>query len=134
MIIEGGCNCRAIRYQCEGEPLGVAQCHCCNCQRQSGSAFSVNLVFRASAVSHSGDLAEYRDDDTFSGNSVLRRFCATCGSPIFSQSSSGTGLIVVKAGTLDDPGSFVPTMSLWETTALPWLETFEPKRRYERNS
>ena len=39
----GGCVCGEIRYTCSAEPLLVANCHCRDCQRASGSAFATTL-------------------------------------------------------------------------------------------
>jgi hypothetical protein len=120
-MIEGGCNCKAIRYRIDAAPVIVAQCHCRNCQRQSGSAFSVNLMVPAAKVETTGALTTYVDHDTASGNPVYRRFCGQCGSPIFSDLHEGKGMTIVKAGTLDDPGAFVPALSVWTATAWPWV-------------
>lgn len=133
-MIEGGCNCGAVRYRAEGDPIVVAQCHCSNCRKQSGSAFSVNLLFKASAVTQEGDLTVYEDKDTHSGNAVLRQFCGRCGSPIFSEPTDGKGLLIVKAGTLDDPAPFAPTVSVWTATALPWVTLPEGQYKVERNA
>ena len=111
-MIEGGCNCGAIRYKIDAKPVVVAQCHCKNCQRQSGSAFSVNLMVPAAAVTTSGELTTYTDTDTASGNPVYRRFCGTCGSPIFSDLAQGGGMTIVKAGTLDDT-SILTIQAAW---------------------
>jgi hypothetical protein len=43
-VLLGGCNCGAVRFEIVGEPMTVAACHCTTCRRQSGSAFSVNLI------------------------------------------------------------------------------------------
>lgn len=133
-MIEGGCNCGAVRYRCEGKPIVVAQCHCRNCQRQSGSAFSVNLLFKASAVTQEGALTVYEDKDTFSGNAVLRKFCGICGSPIFSEPTDGKDMLIVKAGTLDDPSAYVPGVSVWTSTAMPWVELAAGQYKFERNA
>lgn len=133
-MIEGGCNCGAIRYRAEGAPVVVAQCHCTNCRKQSGSAFSVNLLFKKDAVSHDGDLTVYEDKDTLSGNPVLRKFCGRCGSPIFSETTDGRGMLVVKAGTLDDPAPFAPAVSIWTATALPWVTLPEGQMKFEQNA
>ncbi|WP_176593656.1 GFA family protein [Sphingobium sp. EM0848] len=132
-MIEGGCNCGAVRYRCEGKPIVVAQCHCRNCQRQSGSAFSVNLLFKASAVTQEGELTVYEDKDTFSGNPVMRKFCGTCGSSVFSEPTDGKGMLIVKAGTLDDPSPYVPAVSVWTSTAMPWVELPAGQHKFERN-
>ncbi len=44
---EGGCSCGAVRYRLTTAPLFVHCCHCLNCQRQTGSAFVVNLLIEA---------------------------------------------------------------------------------------
>lgn len=132
-MIEGGCNCGAIRYRIDGKPAVVAQCHCRNCQRQSGSAFSVNLLIKADSVTSTGSLTTYEDRDTFSGSPVYRRFCSICGSPVFSEPAQGNGMVVVKAGTLDDPGGFTPGVSLWTSTQWPWVTLPEGQKAYPQN-
>lgn len=44
---EGGCACGAVRYRLASDPLFVHCCHCLNCQRQTGSAFVINLLIEA---------------------------------------------------------------------------------------
>ena len=40
----GRCLCGQITYEISGDLIATAVCHCDHCQRQSGGAFSVNLV------------------------------------------------------------------------------------------
>lgn len=133
-MIEGGCNCGGVRYKIEGKPVVVAQCHCRNCQRQSGSAFSVNLMVKADGVTTTGELTTYEDRDTHSGNPVLRRFCGTCGSPIFSELANGNGMVIVKVGTLDAPEAFKPSVSVWTSTKMPWVELPEGQHSFPQNA
>ena len=131
-MLEGGCNCGQVRYSIDAQPVAVAQCHCSNCRRQSGSAFSVNLVVPKDAVTTSGELACYVDGDTQSGNPVNRLFCPRCGSPILSELTANP-MVAVKAGTLDDPAPFALGISLWNSTRLPWVEVVEGIPCFERN-
>src|SRR4030088_1087056 len=39
----GGCPCGAIRYEVGSFPLLLYTCNCTDCQRQSGSAFALNM-------------------------------------------------------------------------------------------
>ncbi len=123
-----------IRYRIEGKPVVVAQCHCKNCQSQSGSAFSVNLIVPAEGVSTTGILTTYEDRDTLSGNPVYRRFCGACGSPIFSNLSDSNGMTIVKVGTLDDPAPFAPSISVWTSTKIPWVELPKGQRGFTHNA
>lgn len=133
-VVEGGCNCGAIRYRLTGDPLVVAICHCTNCRRQSGSAFSVNVVMRADAMAMTGNVATYEDADTESGSPVLRQYCAQCGSPIRSLSTAAPNIAIVKAGTADDPARFVPAMHVWTDTALPWVDIPAGLPQFPRNA
>ena len=104
--LSGGCNCGAVRYALAGAPLAVIACHCTSCRRQSGAAFSVNLIVRADAMSVEGELASYMDPDTESGAPIQRQFCAACGSPIRSVPTAAPKMIALKAGSLDAPEAF----------------------------
>jgi hypothetical protein len=42
----GHCLCGAVRYRYEGEPVTIGLCQCDRCQRQSGSAFLIGVIFR----------------------------------------------------------------------------------------
>ena len=127
MSLEGGCNCGAIRYRIDGEPMAVVACHCGNCRRQSGAAYSVNLVLPEAAMTVTGSLATAVDTDTDSGQPVRRQFCGDCGSPIRSLPDVMPGIAAVKAGTLDDAGRFPPRAHIWLQSALPWAAASIPE-------
>lgn len=120
--LTGGCNCGAVRYALSAPPLAVAACHCSNCRKQSGAAYSVNLVVRASTMTVEGDLAVFSDHDTESGQPVSRQFCAACGSPIRSVPAATPKIVAVKAGTLDDASAYGPQVHIWTKSKLPWVE------------
>lgn len=50
----GGCVCGEVRFVCSGEPERVTICHCLWCQRRTGTAFGVEVVFRNQNVAFSG--------------------------------------------------------------------------------
>lgn len=119
-IHKGGCLCGAVRYEVAGAPLAVAICHCVNCQRNTGSAFSVNAIFPKEALTTHGTPAVY-DDKGDTGNIVRRVFCGKCGTPIESQSVySVPGYAVIKAGSFDRPQDFVPDSEVYCASAVPW--------------
>ena len=118
---QGGCLCGQVRYDINSDPLASVICHCKNCQKQSGAAFSINLVVPLNQIDMNGELATFVDQSE-EGNDVLRRFCGACGSPILSELSSSPGLAVVKVGTLDDPSSFEAQMQVWCSSQQTWLD------------
>lgn len=118
----GRCLCGSITYSFEGDPIATAVCHCSHCQRQSGSAFSVNLIAMPSQLTVEGDLATYEETGE-NGDAVYvrRRFCPSCGSPIVSEMVQ-SGAIAVKAGTLDDRTGLQPNVEAWCVDRQPWVE------------
>lgn len=132
--LTGGCNCGAVRYRVESRPLVVAACHCSQCRRQSGAAYSVNLVVRAKTMTVEGELSSWIDTDTESGAPLSRDYCAQCGSPIRSTPSAAPGICALKAGTLDDPASFAPAMHLWTASKLPWVTIPDGVQQFERGA
>lgn len=130
--LRGGCNCGAVGYEIAGAPLAVIACHCTSCRRQSGAAFSVNLVVRADKMTVEGALASWMDPDTESGAPIERQFCGQCGSPIRSVPTAAPKMIALKAGTLDAPEPFAPQMHIWTRSALPWATIPDGLPRFEK--
>ena len=74
----GGCVCGKIRYTITGEPLRVTICHCEWCQRRTGSAFGVEVVFeKDKVVFSSDDKSVYRHVSEETGRWLDQHFCAT---------------------------------------------------------
>ena len=118
----GGCLCGAIRYEIPETSLMEAICHCKNCQKQAGSAFSTLAGIKKSDFKLTGEPKVYVDTDTDSGASVERFFCGACGSPIYSALPSQPNAIYLKTGTLDDTSEFKPSIHVWASTRQNWVE------------
>lgn len=120
MVKAGGCLCGMVRYKAEGEDAGNFLCHCKNCQKQSGSAFSINLVYPEAQFKPEGPISVYTDKSE-AGNPVLRHFCENCGSPIFSTIPHFPGIVILKVGTLDDNSSYTPGAEVWCDSRQNWV-------------
>ena len=57
--IAGGCLCGKVRYSATGEPAFVGVCHCTDCQKFTGSAFSTVVGVPKPALTLEGKLARY---------------------------------------------------------------------------
>ena len=117
---EGGCACGAVRYRLASEPLFVHCCHCLNCQRQTGSAFVVNLLIEADRVELlAGDprpVGVPRDD-----GSTQRIFrCPVCQVAVFSEYGRPE-VRFVRGGTLDEPSSVSPDVHIYTRSKLGWV-------------
>jgi hypothetical protein len=128
--LEGGCSCGELRYRLGAEPLFVHCCHCLNCQRQTGSAFVVNVLIETDRVDvlagtpHAVDVP--RDDG--SAQRIYR--CPTCEIAVFSTYTSPK-LRFVRAGTLDDPSTVSPDVHIFTRSKLPWVALPESVPAFE---
>lgn len=131
--IEGGCLCGSVRYTSDAEPLMTAICNCKNCQRQTGTAFSVIVAVPKGALKMQGTEPAAFNDTGESGQGVRRRFCSKCGSPIFSEVEVTPTMDWVKAGTLDDTSWLEPQVNIWCDSAQSWVQMSEAIPRVPRN-
>ena len=125
MSITGHCLCGAISYEFDNAPAMTGVCHCKNCQRQAGSAFSTLAGVPKAEFRMTGAPKLYEDKDTKSGNSVSRFFCGDCGSPIYSALPDNPDMLFLKTGTLDDTSSFDPQFNVWCDSKQNWVELKE---------
>lgn len=113
----GGCLCGAIRYEVSAEPIMMFNCHCRDCQRTTGSAFTPVVYVPAKAFKITkGSPRYYSTSSNMGGNK--RGFCPECGSRLFGGvSETGQG---ITAASLDDPSLFIPQLHMWAWDAQPW--------------
>jgi len=120
--IEGGCSCGATRYRLSAAPLFVHCCHCTWCQRETGSAFAVNVLIERSAIELvQGDLVRSElPTASGSGQSFLR--CAACGTTLWTHYAGMKDVVAfLKGGTLDDPNVAPPDIHIFTSTKRDWV-------------
>ena len=117
---EGGCACGAVRYRLASEPLFVHCCHCLNCQRQTGSAFVVNVLIETDRVELLDGEPEPIAVPRSGGKKQKIWRCPTCQTAVYSQYTSPR-VRFVRAGTLDDPASVAPDVHIFTRSKLPWV-------------
>lgn len=116
--MDGGCQCGSVSYRVEGEPLGLAVCHCTECQRQSGSAFGMSLAVPSGAFKLRSGMLKTFEVICASGRIKTCAFCPECGTRIYHQTENGMS---VKAGTLDDTSWLKPDSHYWTTRKQSWV-------------
>ena len=118
--LTGGCLCGSVRYATSAQPMFQGVCHCADCQKQGGTAFSVVLAFAEPDLRITGQLKTFQSKGD-SGGDVRRFFCPECGSPIYSTPSSSSGMAFVKAGTLDDTSILDPKVHIYCDSRQKWV-------------
>ena len=119
--LEGGCSCGSVRYRLSDEPLFVHCCHCLNCQRQTGSAFVINVLIETDRVELLAGAPEVVDVPRDDGSMQQIYRCPDCQVAVYSQ-YTWPQLRFVRAGTLDDPSSVSPDVHIFTRSKLPWVE------------
>ena len=118
--MQGGCTCGAVRYKITDTPLFVHCCHCTWCQRESGSAFAVNVLIETSNVDViSGDPAAVTVP-TNSGRGQIFLRCPDCQIALWSHyPGMGKKIAFIRTGTLDDPTRTPPDIHIYTSTKQP---------------
>ncbi|MFT3665413.1 GFA family protein [Piscinibacter sp.] len=120
--IEGGCDCRAVRYRMETAPLFVHCCHCRWCQRESGASFALNAMIEADRVTELGQAPEPVDTPSESGSGQVIARCPHCKVAVWSNcAGAGPLLRFVRVGTLDDPDLLPPDIHIFTASKQPWV-------------
>ena len=112
MKLDGGCYCGALRFASTGDPAFQAQCHCRECQYFSGGHPNVVMILPEGTFTYTkGKPKAFRRKDL--DTPVSREFCADCGTQILARGAGLPGMVILKVGTLDDPGLFAgPQMAI----------------------
>ena len=120
--LEGGCTCRAIRYQLISAPLFVHCCHCRWCQRETGSSFALNALIEADRVVVLKGEPEVVATPSNSGKGQKIVRCPTCRIALWSNyAGAGDALRFVRVGTLDDPDRLPPDIHIFTASKQPWV-------------
>ncbi len=122
--LTGGCLCGAIRYEIQGPPKFVSQCCCKDCQKATGTGHTTIVGIHRDQLKVSGVLQAYTCRGE-SGGDVTRHFCGQCGGRIYTSGTLPGPIVMVQAGSLDDPGRVTPESVLYFKDAVSW-DRFDP--------
>lgn len=138
MATNGGCVCRKIRYSISGGPLRVTICHCSWCQRRTGSAFGVEVVFEKNQIQFQSDPPSvYRHTSDLSGRWLDQHFCSTCGSNIGLTLEAVSSIQSISVGSLDDQNwpelAGLERRHVFVRSARQWSEIPNDVEQYEEH-
>jgi len=120
--LEGGCDCRGVRYRMLTRPLFVHCCHCRWCQRETGSAFVLNAMIEADRVVVLDGEPDVVLTPSNSGKGQKIARCPVCRIALWSNyAGAGDAVRFVRVGTLDDPDRLPPDIHIFTSTKQPWV-------------
>jgi len=109
-----------VRFEITGSLGPLGYCHCTQCRRASGTAFSANAdVARAELWFTSGD-ALIREFESSPGR--FRAFCSRCGSPLYKRTAERPEVMRVRLGLLEDDPQLQARVHVRVSSRAPWYE------------
>lgn len=115
----GGCACGAVRYEAQGEPVAMIDCQCRQCQRESGTGHTSNLLFIGADIRLEGHPSHWQSTGD-GGTQKKRAFCPTCGAPVYMTFPDMPDYFIIRAASLDEPERYQPQMITWTDGARSW--------------
>ncbi len=118
--INGACLCEAVRFEVDLPTLFCAHCHCTMCQRAHGAGYVtwIGVPYeRFRLVEGAERLIEYKSSDH-----GRRRFCGTCGSSLFCESSHHPDVIDLVLANLEEPIDRTPDAHFYYEDRAAWVD------------
>jgi hypothetical protein len=117
-MLEGRCECRAVKYRVPDAFLYALNCHCSNCRAGTGAAFKPFAGIergKLEIMQGADDLLVWGDED---GNHTR---CGVCGGMLFSVVRDGAYVHVAMGSLVDEP-TIRPTEHIHVGSKAPWFE------------
>ncbi|MEM7240662.1 MAG: GFA family protein [Pseudomonadota bacterium] len=116
--ITGSCFCGQVTYHGDVEIVGAANCHCDDCRKASGAVYLTNLFVKAEGLNFEGKTMEFHHKSD-RGSDMTKVNCAACGAPIYGLNSAREGMVVLRAGTLDQKELITPSVNVFCESKVP---------------
>jgi len=124
------CNCGQLSVTYDGpDPERITLCHCIECQKRTGSVFSVQARLPVDHVTIQGQSTEWTfpsegaEPATFrscDSGGVTYHFCPQCGSTVYWNLGVAPGFVGAAVGSFIDPAFPPPILSGFEAYGHPW--------------
>lgn len=118
-MLTGGCQCGAVRYRVNADPVAIYCCHCSECRHQSSSAFGISVIVPVAAVTLLQGELRIWSRPTLSGKKLDCAFCPTCGSRLWHVNDPPEDTLSLKGGSIDGGVDLSEATHIWTASKLP---------------
>jgi len=128
--IQGSCHCGDVSFKVTGKPRIILNCHCDDCKKRNGGAFSKYLVVNESDLHVSKgnkSLASYSAE-----GKGEKYFCSNCGSPIYNKNARYPGIFMVFYGSINDQKQITPMFNVYCESMSGWVSALGKLKSFER--
>lgn len=151
--VQGSCFCGKVRIEYTGEPamkvlplppptsashtyiphrfpdlILQALCHCLDCRKISGSAYSTNIAVPEDNFKLLSGTPKTFTTNSGSNKSISNHFCGDCGTTLTRTGDAFAGLVIIKVGVMDDVDAFKdlkPGVELFSGQRVDWVDEIE---------
>lgn len=120
--MKGSCLCGAIEYEVDQLDMPITHCHCRSCRRAHAAAFASTAGVMREHFHWVQGIEKLSAFESSPGK--LRHFCSVCGSHLVAERPSQPH-VILRVATLDEDPGITPTMHIWCSHDVPWLEDNE---------
>lgn len=121
------CACGTLTAAARGEPTRISICHCGECKRRTGSAFSLNATWPDDQVTIRGEATQFERSGEDGGHWVRESFCPRCGVRIFYRIELRPRMVSIPVGAFRDRDFPAPQIAVYAELAMRAIElSIEP--------
>lgn len=130
-IITGSCHCGSVQFELNNDPKLVVNCHCDDCKKRNGSAFSTYIAvsendLRLTEGEHT--LKQYEVE-----NEGIKYFCSKCGSPVYNKNYRFPGLYMLFYGAFTNAFNFNPVFNVFCESKHNWVDAINDIKSFQRS-
>ena len=114
----GSCFCGLFEFAVSGSFGDVRYCHCSQCRKKTGTAFSANAKIRKAQWKLCGPRDKITEFEHKPG--LYNAFCSECGSPLYARSDHDPDDIRVRLGGFDDTVDATITGHVQTSSKAAW--------------
>lgn len=126
----GQCLCGEVLFSAGASPLTMYACHCTDCRRLSGSAYSLVYIAAQSDVKVLQGQTEPFSVDLPFGRKRTGEACTQCGTRMWIRSTRVTGYLAIPAGLFVDL-DLQPVAHLWGRSRMSFVKISENEKLYD---
>ena len=127
--IKGTCHCKLVEFELNGDPKLVVNCHCDDCKKRNGSAYSTYMAVQQN------ELNIVKGADSITGYTIEnvgeKHFCANCGTPIYNNNYRYPGLYMVFYGAVNSDGNLTPSFNVFCENKHKWVDTISDIQSFQ---
>jgi hypothetical protein len=114
----GQCFCGAVRLRIAQPLAAPVNCHCSQCRRLSGAAYTtwLSIPLKRLEVSDEDSLSVF-----FPTANLIRKFCKTCGSHVLTLDKRHPEIVGVYAGMVDEKQIRPPKADYFVDDKAAWF-------------